>query len=172
MNISARTLAPTSSSAPNAAAKPQAAEDDVGPSRVMEIGLHALVTGLLIVSIIGIAYVYGFNLQTGSLLDNISAAVRALGVDGGFFLGLYFSRRMWMRRKRGWGDGIATTLFGLIWFLVALLMASLSWFSNTLFVTNYQTIITQDLLNRAGFTDIPPELVNKPIGAISPDLRK
>ena len=146
--------------------KPQVAEDEVGPSRVMEIGLHALVTGLLIVSIISIAYVYGFNLETGSLLDNISAAVRALGVDGGFFLGLYFSRRMWMRRKRGWGDGIATTLFGLIWFLVALLMASLSWFSNTLFVTNYQTIITQDLLNRAGFTDIPPELVNKAIGAI------
>jgi hypothetical protein len=132
----------------------------------MEIGLHALVTGLLIVSIIGIAYVYGFNLQTGSLLDNISASVRALGVDGGFFLGLYFSRRLWMRRKRGWGDGIKTSLFGLIWFLVALLMASLSWFSNTLFVTNYQTIITQDLLNRAGFADIPPELVNKAIGAI------
>lgn len=169
MNMSARTLAPTSSSEPNtarAAAKPQVAEDDVGPSRVMEIGLHALVTGLLIVSIIGIAYVYGFNLQTGSLLDNISASVRALGVDGGFFLGLYFSRRLWMRRKRGWGDGIKTTLFGLIWFLVALLMASLSWFSNTLFVTNYQTIITQDLLNRAGFADIPPELVNKAIGAI------
>lgn len=98
----------------------------------MEIGLHGLVTGLLIVSIIGIAYVYGFNLETGSLLDNISAAVRALGVDGGFFLGLYFSRRLWMRRKRGWGDGIKTTLFGFIWFLVALLMASLSWFSNTL----------------------------------------
>ena len=166
MNISARTLAPTSSSAPNAAVQPQVAEDDVGPSRVMEIGLHALVTGLLIVSIIGIAYVYGFNLETGSLLDNISAAVRALGVDGGFFLGLYFSRRLWMRRKRGWGDGIKTTLFGLIWFLVALLMASLSWFSNTLFVTNYQTIITQDLLNRAGFTDVPPQLVNKAIGAI------
>ena len=43
----------------------------------MEIGLQGLVTGLLIVSIIGIAYVYGFNLETGSLLDNISAAVRA-----------------------------------------------------------------------------------------------
>lgn len=97
----------------------------------MEIGLHGLVTGLLIVSIIGIAYVYGFNLETGSLLDNISAAVRALGVDGGFFLGLYFARRLWMLRKRGWGDGIKTTLFGFIWFLVALLMASLSWFSNT-----------------------------------------
>ncbi|HLW01811.1 MAG TPA: hypothetical protein VKT82_24370 [Ktedonobacterales bacterium] len=159
MNISADKVA-------SAAAKPQVSEDEVGPSRVMEIGLHALVTSLLIVSIIGIAYVYGFNLQTGSLLDNISAAVRALGVDGGFFLGLYFSRRLWMRRKRGWGDGIKTTLFGLIWFLVALLMASLSWFSNTLFVTNYQTIITQDLLNRAGFTDIPPQLVNKAIGAI------
>ena len=169
MNISARTPVPTSATEANAAhaaAKPALSEDDVGPSRVMEIGLHGLVTGLLIVSIIGIAYVYGFNLDTGSLLDNISAAVRALGVDGGFFLGLYFSRRLWMRRKRGWGDGIKTTLFGLIWFLVALLMASLSWFSNTLFVTNYQTIITQDLLSRAGFTSISPQLVNKAIGAI------
>lgn len=132
----------------------------------MEIGLHGLVTGLLIVSIIGIAFVYGFNLETGSLLDNVSAAVRALGVDGGFFLGLYFSRRLWMRRKHGWGDGIKTTLFGLIWFLVAVLMASLSWFSNTLFVTSFQTIITQDLLSRAGFTNISPQLVNKAIGAI------
>jgi hypothetical protein len=131
MSTPARTLAQKSPTETNSS-RPQVSEDDVGPSRVMEIGLHGLVTGLLIVSIIGIAYVYGFNLETGSLLDNISAAVRALGVDGGFFLGLYFSRRLWMRRKRGWGDGIKTTLLGFIWFLVALLMASLSWFSNTL----------------------------------------
>ena len=45
-------------------------------------------------------------------------------------------------------------------------MASLSWFSNTLFVTSFQAIITQDLLNRAGFSAIPPEFVNKAIGAI------
>lgn len=167
MSSSAFTSAPVTKIVTTpAAAKPQVSEDDVGPSRVMEIGLHGLVTGLLIVSIIGIAYVYGFNLDTGSLLDNISAAVRALGVDGGFFLGLYFSRRLWMRRKRGWGDGIKTSLFGLIWFLVALLMASLSWFSNTLFVTNYQTIITADLLSKAGFTSVSPQLVNKAIGAI------
>jgi hypothetical protein len=169
MSIPERTSAPTpatervSSITP---AKPPILEDDVGPSRMMEIGLHGLVTGLLIVSIIGIAYVYGFNLESGSLLDNISAAVRALGVDGGFFLGLYFSRRLWMRKKRGWWDGVKTSLFGFIWFLVALLMASLSWFSNTLFVTNYQTIITQDLLAKAGFTSISPQLVNKAIGAI------
>jgi hypothetical protein len=156
----------TEKTAISTAAKAPLLEDEVGPSRAMEIGLHGLVASLLIVSIIGIAYVYGFNLETGSLLDNISAAVRALGVDGGFFLGLYFSRRLWMRKKRGWWDGIKTSLFGLIWFLVALLMASLSWFSNTLFVTNYQTIINQDLLARAGFTSISPQLVNKAIGAI------
>jgi hypothetical protein len=156
----------TATPAQRPVAKPTVSEDEVSPSRVMEIGLHGLVSGLLIVSIIGIAYVYGFDLEKGSLLDNISAAIRALGVDGGFFLGLYFSRRMWMRRKYGWGDGIKTTLFGVIWFLVAVLMAALSWFSNTLFVTNYQTIITQDLLSRAGFSGISPQLVNKAIGAI------
>ncbi len=169
MSNSARTLAPTPTTektSSSTAARPALLEDEVGPSRVMEIGLHGLVAGLLIVSIIGIAYVYGFNLETGSLLDNISAGVRALGVDGGFFLGLYFSRRLWMRRKRGWWDGVKTSLFGFIWFLVALLMASLSWFSNTLFVTNSQTIITQDLLAKAGFTSISPQLVNKAIGAI------
>lgn len=144
----------------------QRAAEGVGPSRVMEIALHVLVFGLLGVSIIGIAFVYGFNLQTGSFLDNLSAAIRALGVDGGFFLGLYFSRRLWMRKKYGWWDGLKTTLFGGIWFGVALLMAALSWFSNTLFVTSFQTIITQGLLNRAGFSAIPPEFVNKAIGAI------
>jgi hypothetical protein len=132
----------------------------------MEIALHGLVFGLLGVSIVGIAFVYGFNLETGSLLDNISAAVRALGVDGGFFLGLYFSRRLWMRQKHGWWDSIRTTVFGLIWFAVALLMASLSWFSNTLFVASFQTIITQGLLGKAGFGSVPPEFVNKAIGAI------
>ena len=71
----------------------------VGPSRFMEIGLSGLVAALLGVSIIGIAYVYGFNLTTGNLLDNSNAAVRAVGVDGGFFLGLYFSRRHWTREK-------------------------------------------------------------------------
>lgn len=169
MSTSARTLAPTPANekmSASTAAKSSAVVDEVGPSRTMEIGLHGLVSGLLIVSIIGIAYVYGFNLETGSLLDNISAAVRALGVDGGFFLGLYFSRRLWMRKKHGWWDGVKTTVFGLIWFSVALLMASLSWFSNTLFVANYQTIITEDLLSRAGFTSISPQLVNKAIGAI------
>lgn len=165
VRIPAPTPAPETIS-PNTAAKLPVSEDDVGPSRAMEIGLHGLVAGLLVVSIIGIAYVYGFNLESGSLLDNISAAVRALGVDGGFFLGLYFSRRLWMRKKRGWWDGIKTSTFGFIWFLVALLMAALSWFSNTLFVTNYQTIITQDLLAKAGFTSISPQLVNKAIGAI------
>jgi hypothetical protein len=169
MGTSARTLAPTPApekTSASLAAKSALIVDEVGPSRAMEIGLHGLVSGLLIVSIIGIAYVYGFNLETGSLLDNISAAVRALGVDGGFFLGLYFSRRLWMRKKHGWWDGIRTTVFGLIWFAVALLMASLSWFSNTLFVANYQTIITEDLLAKAGFTSISPQLVNKAIGAI------
>src|SRR5215469_18044864 len=103
-------------------------DEDVGPSRTMEIGLHILVSALLMVSIIGITFVYGFNLQTGNLLDNLSALVRALGVDGGFFLGLYFSRRLWMRKKHGWWDGIKTNAFGLIWFGVALLMASLAGF--------------------------------------------
>jgi hypothetical protein len=169
MSTPARTLAPPSANETtptSLAANRRLIDDEVGPSRTMEIGLHALVTSLLMVSIIGIAFVYGFNLDSGSLLDNISAAVRALGVDGGFFLGLYFSRRLWMRRKSGWWDGIKTTIFGMIWFLVALLMAALSWFSNTLFVTNFQTIITQDLLARAGFTSISPQLVNKAIGAI------
>lgn len=140
--------------------------DEVGPSRGMEIGLHVLVSALLCVSIIGITFVYGFNLDSGSILDNISALVRALGVDGGFFLGLYFSRRLWMRRKSGWWDGLKTTLFGLIWFAVALLMATLSWFSNTLFVASFQAIITQGLLAKAGFTSIDPTAVNKVIGAI------
>ncbi len=71
-----------------------------------------------------------------------------------------------MRRKHGWWDGLKTTTFGLIWFLVALLMAALSWFSNTLFVTSYQIVITGDLLEKAGFTDISPQVVNKAIGAI------
>ena len=142
------------------------ADEGVGPSRVMEIALHVLVFGLLGVSIIGIAFVYGFNVQTSSFLDNLSAGVRALGVDGGFFLGLYFSRRLWMRKKHGWWDGLKTNAFGLIWFIVALLMASLSWFSNTLFVASFQTIITQDLLGKAGFDGIPPQVVNKAIGAI------
>jgi len=132
----------------------------------MEIGLHVLVSALLCVSIIGITFVYGFNLETGSWLDNISALVRALGVDGGFFLGLYFSRRLWMRQKHGWWDGLTTTLFGLIWFAVALLMATLSWFSNTLFVASFQAVITQELLAKAGFPSISPQLVNKVIGAI------
>ena len=140
--------------------------DEVGPSRPMEIGLHVLVSALLCVSIIGITFVYGFNLDSGSILDNISALVRALGVDGGFFLGLYFSRRLWMRKKQGWWDGLKTTLFGLIWFAVALLMATLSWFSNTLFVASFQAIITQELLAKAGFTSIDPTAVNKVIGAI------
>jgi hypothetical protein len=124
------------------------------------------VSALLCVSIIGITFVYGFNLETSSWLDNISALVRALGVDGGFFLGLYFSRRLWMRQKHGWWDGLTTTLFGLIWFAVALLMATLSWFSNTLFVASFQAVITQELLAKAGFTGISPQLVNKVIGAI------
>jgi hypothetical protein len=137
----------------------------VGPSRYMEIGLSVLVTALLAVSIIGIAYVYGFD-WNGSLLDNISAAVRAVGVDGGFFLGIYFSRQHWTREKGGWWDGVRATLAGVPWFAVALFLATVSWLSNTLFVTHYQTIITQQLLNQAGLDALSPALVNKVIGGV------
>lgn len=137
----------------------------VGPSRLMEIGLHILVGGLLVVSIIGIAYVYGFNLN-GNLLDNVSAAVRALGVDGGFFLGLYFSRRHWTRKKEGWGDSLRAILAGIPWFVVAIIMAGVSWLSNTLFVNGSTTIITQDALNKAGITIINAQQANWMVGGI------
>jgi hypothetical protein len=138
----------------------------VGPSRYMEIGLTVLVTALLGVSIIGIAYVYGFNLENGNLLDNISAAVRAVGVDGGFFLGLYFSRRHWTREKQGWGDSVKALLAGIPWFVVAMIMAGVSWLSNTLFVNGSTTIITQDALNKAGITIIDAKEANWMIGGI------
>jgi hypothetical protein len=137
----------------------------VGPSRYMEIGLTVLVTALLAVSIIGIAYVYGFNLN-GNLLDNISAAVRAVGVDGGFFLGLYFSRRHWTREKQGWGDGLKALLAGIPWFVVAMIMAGVSWLSNTLFVNGSTTIITQAALDHAGITIIDAQQANWMIGGI------
>lgn len=137
----------------------------VGPSRYMEIGLHALVVALLAVSIIGIAYVYGFSLN-GNLLDNVSAAVRAVGVDGGFFLGLYFSRRHWTREKQGWGDGLKAMLAGVPWFAVAMVMAGVSWLSNTLFVSGSMTIITQDALNKAGITIIDAKQASWVIGGI------
>jgi hypothetical protein len=138
----------------------------VGPSRYMEIGLTVLVAALLAVSIIGIAYVYGFNIETGNLLDNISAAVRAVGVDGGFFLGLYFSRRHWTREKQGWGDGLKALLAGIPWFVVAMIMAGVSWLSNTLFVNGSTTIITQAALDHAGITIIDAQQANWMIGGI------
>jgi hypothetical protein len=137
----------------------------VGPSKYMEIGLTVLVTALLAVSIIGIAYVYGFSLD-GNLLDNISAAVRAVGVDGGFFLGLYFSRRHWTREKHGFGDSVRALLAGIPWFVVAMIMAGVSWLSNTLFVNGSTTIITQASLDHAGITIINAQQANWMIGGI------
>ena len=138
----------------------------VGPSHYMEVGLHVLVGGLLVVSIVGIAYVYGFSLN-GNLLDNISAAVRAVGVDGGFFLGLYFSRRHWTRDKSGWGDSFKAILAGIPWFVVAIIMAGVSWLSNTLFVGgSTTTIITQASLDRAGISIISAQQANWMIGGI------
>lgn len=137
----------------------------VGPSRYMEIGLTVLVAALLGVSIIGIAYVYGFNLN-GNLLDNISAAVRAVGVDGGFFLGLYFSRRHWTREKSGWWDGTKALLAGIPWFAVAMVMAGVSWLSNALFVSGSTTIITQQALDQIGVTFIDAKQANWMIGGI------
>ena len=137
----------------------------VGPSRYMEIGLNVLVGALLAVSIIGIAYVYGFSLD-GNLLDNISAGVRAVGVDGGFFLGLYFSRRHWTREKTGWWDGLNALLAGVPWFVVAMIMAGVSWLSNTLFVSGSVTIITQAALDKAGITIINAQQANWMVGGI------
>jgi hypothetical protein len=148
------------------AAKSVPEKEGVGPSRLMEIGLHVLVGGLLAVSIVGIAYVYGFVLDGKHFLDDVSALVRALGVDGGFFLGLYFSRRHWTRKKQGWMDSLKAAVAGIPWFVVAMIMAAVSWLSNTLFVSGSGTIITQDTLNKAGITIINAQQANWMVGGI------
>lgn len=134
----------------------QVSLEGVGPSPLVEKVVHGFVFALLLVSIVGIAFIFGLNPSQDFTWDNVSAVVRALGVDGTFYLGIFLARRLW--NQGGWGKGF-------FWFSIASIAALISWFANSLFVTQ-QHLVTQDLLNGAGFSWANAQLVNQIVGAI------
>ena len=140
---------------------PTTALDDVGPSPIVERVVHGVVWALLGVSIVGIAFIFGFDPGNWLSVDNASAAIRALGVDLTFYGGLYFARKFWNHQRRTFGD----FLWGCFWFFFAFCAACLSWFANSLFIAR-QHLVTQDLLNSAGFSWVTAHLVNQVVGAI------
>jgi hypothetical protein len=135
--------------------------DDVGPSPIVERIVHGVVWALLGVSIVGIAFIFGFDPANWFSVDNASAGIRAVGVDLTFYGGLYFARRFWNRQRRTFGD----FCWGCFWFFVAFCAASLSWFANSLFIAR-QHLVTQDLLISGGFSWVNAQLVNQVVGAI------
>ena len=130
--------------------------EGVGPSPVVEKVVHGVVWLLLLVSIIGIAFIFGLDPAQGLTFDNASAVVRAVGVDLTFYGGIYFARKFWNHGR--WGKG-----FG--WFAIAVAAAALSWFANSLFITR-EHLVTQALLDGAGFGWANAQLVNQVVGAI------
>jgi hypothetical protein len=137
-------------------------EDDIAPSRAMEYWLFGIMTASLAVSISGLAFVYGFDLAHPFSPSNISPGVRGIIVDSVMFLGVYFTRRFLMHQgKQTWH-----WFWGSIWLLVAVLATGFSWFSNTLAVNALGTVVTQGLLNKAGFGDWDAAGVNQVIAAL------
>lgn len=148
--------------APAARAVTPESEEDIAPSQAMEYWLFAIMAASLAVSISGLAFVYGFDLAQPFSPTNISPGVRGVIVDSIMFLGVYFTRRFLMyRRKQRWH-----WFWGIVWLLVAVLATSFSWFSNDLAVNALGTIVTQALLNKAGFGFWSATDVNKVIAAL------
>jgi hypothetical protein len=137
-------------------------EEDIAPSRAMEYWLFGIMAASLAVSISGLAFVYGFDLNHFFSPTNISPGVRGVIVDSIMFLGVYFTRRFLMHRpKRAWH-----WFWGVVWLLVAVLATGFSWFSNTLAVNELGTTVTQQLLNKAGFEGWDAAEVNQVIAAL------
>jgi hypothetical protein len=136
--------------------------DDVAPSRAMEYWLLAIMVLSLAVSISGLAFVYGFDLAHPFAPSNISPAVRGVIVDSIMFLGVYFTRRFLMHR----GKQPSHWFWGVVWLGVAVVATGFSWFSNTLAVTAIGTIVTQHLLEKAGFAGWDAAEVNQIIAAL------
>jgi len=134
----------------------QVSLEGVGPSPIVEKVVHGVVWLLLLVSIIGIAFIFGLAPSQGVTIDNASAVIRAIGVDLTFYGSIYFARKFWNRRQLLWGG---------FWFLIALGAAALSWFANSLFVS-LQHLVTQAQLDAAGFSWMNAQLVNQVVGAI------
>lgn len=142
-------------------------DDEVAPSRAMEGYLIGLVIASLAISISGLAFVYGFHLNDPLSFSNLSPTIRALIVDSSMACGSYFGRKFLMYRRKHFYHWF----WALFWLVVTVGGASFSWFSNDLAVSAQGTIVTQALLQKAGWGMLDAATVNKviaflPIAAI------
>lgn len=141
---------------------PAVDEEGVAPSRRMELWLGVIVVLSLGTSIVGIAFVYGFNTTNLLTPQNIVPAVRATIADSLMLLGTYFSRRFLTRpQKTRWHKQ-----WGAFWLLVALGATCFSWICNVLAVNEVGTVITVALLNKSGLGWLDVNLVNQIIAAL------
>jgi hypothetical protein len=121
--------------------KASASPYEVAPSKVMELWLNVVTWGLIIVSMLSMAYVFGYDLNAPPWnTDNLRAGTAAVAIDSWFFASLYFSRRFWGRSKAG----------GFGWFVSAFAFGVFSWFCNVIFFATFLHTISTAVLARAG----------------------